>query len=232
MDKRDVRGMTNDQLGALIAGNADPKARVAAIRELAGRRDPASLPVLRRTIEQDAVADLRKEALLALERGNGIADSSQPILRAMGDADPEVRLHALRIAGKHRISGAGARICQLLDDPDRRVQAAAWNEIEDLKSPDAADCALERFQKAPDAATKLRAIRILRRAESKKVAPALAASLAGADEKVQREILVALRELRDASVIPQLEQVRQSTADRRLKKMIAETVGYLKRHAK
>ena len=232
VDKKEVHAMTNAQLGAVVASNPDARTRAAAVRELTARRDPAAVPVLRKAAEQDASADVRGEALAALDRSNGIADAPQTVLRAMGDADPEVRLRACRIAGKRRLPGAGARLCQLLDDPDKKVRAAALGEIGEVKSADAVDCVAARFQKAADSETQLRMVRILRGQGGKRAAAALAGAVAGADGRVQREILVALREMRERSVVPQLEQLRQSTADRRLKKMLDETISYLKKRGR
>ena len=121
--------------------------RTTAQRLIVERQDKAAVPWLRTMLEKSSSPVGRVHALWTLEGLSALDE--QVVLRALKDADPHVREHALRLAetlipGSTKTADA---ILALADDPDVRVRfqtAFTLGQLKDRRALDALVSLTER----------------------------------------------------------------------------------------
>ena len=128
---------------ALIAvlKDSDPKVRASGAEALGELEDPRALPALSDLLN-DASTDVRRSALDALSHFEDGVLPSAAIIRALGDADTDVRHNAAHLAGKLRDRSATPALVKLIGDPSSDVRQAAIEAIGELKDPAAAAAVL------------------------------------------------------------------------------------------
>ena len=128
---------------ALIAvlKDSDPKVRASGAEALGELEDPRALPALAGLLN-DASTDVRRSALDALSHFEDGVLPSAAIIRALGDADADVRHNAAHLAGKLRDRSATPALVKLIGDPSSDVRQAAVEALGELKEPAAAAAVL------------------------------------------------------------------------------------------
>lgn len=94
--------------------------RDTASRLLYERQDPAAVPLLEKLLEKSKSSLARVHALHALDGLNALREKH--VLRALGDSDPEVREHAIKLSEKFALNSRPnaplfKKLKQLVSDP-------------------------------------------------------------------------------------------------------------------
>lgn len=113
---------TTEQLVATLA-NPNGWHRDTAARLLFERQDPATRPLLEKTLRQSPSALGRLHALHALEGQGGLRAAE--VQTALKDSDPTVRAHAIKLSEKLIAAGdtsLWSNVCELRNDPDINVR--------------------------------------------------------------------------------------------------------------
>lgn len=116
--------------------SAQPSARLRAIGALGEVSLPSAVPDLTALTKPDIDHDLRRAALAALAK-IGTAATLPPLLTALTDPSPTVRVAAVRGAGNHTQLATAAPILSRVGDPDAEVRVAALQTIAILARPQA-----------------------------------------------------------------------------------------------
>ena len=124
-----------------VLKDSDPKVRASGAEALGELEDPRALPALADLLN-DASTDVRRSALDALSHFEDGVLPSAAIIRALGDADTDVRHNAAHLAGKLRDRSATPALVKLVGDPSSDVRQAAIEAIGELKDPAAAAAVL------------------------------------------------------------------------------------------
>jgi HEAT repeat protein/beta-lactamase regulating signal transducer with metallopeptidase domain len=140
-DPRAVPGL----IGALKDSQA--KVRTAAAEALAEFEDPRAIPALAGLLN-DPSAEVRQSALDALSHFEDTSLPSVAVIRALGDADAEVRQKAAHLAGKLRDRSATPALVKLVGDASSDVRQAAIEAIGEMKDPAAAAAVLPALSDA------------------------------------------------------------------------------------
>ena len=146
----------------------------------------------------------------------------------MGDADPAVREVALEVAGRARVPGTGAKMCELLGDPDADVRDTALFGLATYKDPATVACLLDRLPGLPRTGRQVEVVRVIREIGAREAAVPLARAVVDADPAVQGEALLAFLAFGDPAVVPYLEQMRDHAKGKRLISRIQTTITALK----
>lgn len=131
----DLGGLPSRELVPLLASRDAWRSDTAA-RLLFERQDPEAAPLLEQAAIAGADPQGRMRALYALDAMERLGAGT--LTRALADADPRVREHALRIAEAH-LSGAPelvSAMAQLAGDPDPRVRFQLAFSIAEAHGPD------------------------------------------------------------------------------------------------
>ena len=124
-----------------VLKDSDPKVRASAAEALGELEDPRALPALSDLLN-DASTDVRRSVLDALSHFEDGLLPSAAIIRALGDADTDVRHNAAHLAGKLRDRSATPALVKLIGDPSSDVRQAAVEALGELKEPAAAAAVL------------------------------------------------------------------------------------------
>jgi len=151
-ENADVRRAAAHSLGQLqdpravpgliaVLKDSDPKVRASAAEALGELEDPRALPPLADLLN-DGSTDVRRSVLDALSHFEDGLLPSAAIIRALGDADTDVRHNAAHLAGKLRDRSATPALVKLIGDPSSDVRQAAVEALGELKEPAAAAAVL------------------------------------------------------------------------------------------
>jgi len=182
----------------------------------------AEVRVERALTDGDVVA--RREAVLALQSLPRRAAASLA-LRALGDADVDVRIAALRVATERVSDDLGPKLASWLSEPDARVRLAAAEALSRRPSP-AAIAALGRASSDADGRVRGAVARALGASFSAEAVVPLLGRLDDPLPEVRRDVVNALGRLADRrAVVPLLARVQDTSA--LVRKAAARSLGLL-----
>ncbi len=239
----------------LHSGLASVREHAAAAIGRAGAKD--AVPALTEAL-QDAHPAVRREAAKALGRIKD-SKAVPALIQALGDTEQNVRFYAAYALGEIEDPRATEALLRALHDPAWCVRdQAAWalREIASpdvvqtlvaaLRDPDAdtghvlwllrhvgaerAAAPLAKLLDAPEAETRLRAVRMLRKLGAKNAVEPLIAALKDADRRVRRTAVEALLEVGDDRAQEPLRALAAREKDAELREAALAAVRTLSRH--
>ncbi|HEX5098691.1 MAG TPA: HEAT repeat domain-containing protein, partial [Polyangiaceae bacterium] len=172
----------------------------------------------------DTDAGVRRGA--ALELGTLPRSAARRLaLAALADADPDVRITALRVVVETAEEDLGGRLAPWLADPDARVRLAAAEAL-GVRPSTLALPALGRASSDADARVRAAVARALGASQSAEAVVPLLGRLDDASPDVRREVVTALGHLGDRrAVVPLLGKVQDSAGA--VRRAAARALGLL-----
>jgi HEAT repeat protein len=133
----DVLGRIGDHQATLPLVSVVERQRgavTASLDALAALADPAAVPALVHAATDAPTADVRALALIALEK-TGDDRGLVALSRALGDADPQVRARAVKLAARLSARPNAGEIAARINDPDRQVRQEVAVALARLAAP-------------------------------------------------------------------------------------------------
>jgi putative heme-binding domain-containing protein len=209
-----------EELGSLL-DDPRPAVRDQAIALLA-RRGPAALPAVESVLQEHGSSPMaRRNAVWVLCRIR--ASASAALLRkALKDADRSVRLAAIHSLGLERDEQAAPALCHLVQNDDLPVRRKAAEALGRLGRSEAVPALLECLRKGGDRYLEHAVIYALIQIANRDAAlPALR----DLDSRVQKGGLIALDQMKEGKLTPELVAPLLDSADAELQRAALEVVS-------
>lgn len=163
--------------------------------------------------ELETAEPVRRRAIVRLLASHGAEEARAPVLAALDDPDPGVRLEAARAAGALRLRSAVPRLLDWLDDPDESLRASTAESLGRLGDARAVPGLVRALG---DATVEVRraAVAALARLGGHEVLVPILGRLDDPDVEVRIEAADALATLAaPASVVPLIGQARDDVPE-------------------